>query len=79
MLRTTFTVTAKKEVGGQATGLTTRRILCKNLTTGTRKTIKGDVGTWDCEAAGLKVNPGDKIEQRVIGIAKEICPHQDCP
>ena len=71
LAKAAFSVTPKIDIGGLTTGLTTRRILCKNLTTGKKKVIKGDVGTWDCEAAGLKVNPGDKIEQRVIGIAKE--------
>ena len=83
LARTTFVVRGKRVVGGQPTGLTTRRILCKNLTTGKKKVIRGDVGTWDCEAAGLKVNPGDKIEQRIIGTAKGIClypyTYQDCP
>lgn len=75
LAHTSFSVTPKKDIGGLTTGLATRRIICKNLTTGKRKIIKGDIGTWDCEANGLKVNPGDKIEQRIIGTAKETAPY----
>jgi hypothetical protein len=75
LARTNFIVTNKKDIGGMTTGITTRRILCKNLTTGKRKIIRGDVGTWNCEANGLQVKPGDKIEQRVIGTANEATPY----
>lgn len=51
------------------TGMTTRRIVCKNLTTGKSKVIAGNADTWNCEAAGLKVKPGDKVWMTVKGVA----------
>jgi len=57
-------------VGGTVTGVNPRRVVCKNLTTRKHVTILLDgVTAWDCEAAGLVVNPGDRIWQTVIGIA----------
>jgi len=54
-------------VGGSVTrmGPTMGRVICRNVTT--RETVKikipAGVRTWDCEQAGLVVNPGDKIKQ----------------
>ncbi len=57
-------------VGAAVTGLTTRTAQCDNVTTGQRVVIDlfGDE-SWDCEAAGLIVEPGDRLSQRVIGTA----------
>jgi hypothetical protein len=74
MLRTSFTVTQERGLGGINSGLMPRRIHCRNLTTGKKVTIKSDVESWNCAAAGLRVKPGDKIEQRIIGFVKESSP-----
>lgn len=56
-------------VGGAVTGMspTTGKVICRNLTT--KKTVKiiipAGVRSWDCELAGLAVNPGDKIKQMI--------------
>jgi hypothetical protein len=57
-------------VGGSVTGVSPRRAICLNQTTGQRVIIPlwGAV-SWDCGAAGLVVNPGDTIRQTVIGTA----------
>lgn len=67
MLRTAFNVSSKRDAGGLVTGINTRKIICKNLTTGKKKIIRNDISAWNCEASGLVVKPGDKIEQRIIG------------
>lgn len=59
-------------VGGSSTAVNLRRITCKNLTTKKKKIIKNPVGSWNCEASGLIVNPGDRIEQTLIGRAKKL-------
>ncbi|MBI3449252.1 MAG: hypothetical protein HY049_10095 [Acidobacteria bacterium] len=65
------TITARPpSVSGSATGVTTRRVICQNLTTHEEVTIHlAGATTWDCEAAGLVVHPGDIIVQRVKGTA----------
>jgi hypothetical protein len=57
-------------VSGSVTGVSPRRVICQNITTGQRVTIplRGAM-SWDCEAAGLVVNTGDTIIQRVVGTA----------
>ena len=56
-------------VGGSVTGMSpsTGKVTCRNMTT--KKTVKitipAGVGSWDCEEAGLVVNPGDKIKQTI--------------
>ena len=56
-------------VGGSVTGMSpsTGKVTCRNVTT--KKTVKitipAGVGSWDCEEAGLVVNPGDKIKQTI--------------
>jgi probable HAF family extracellular repeat protein len=57
-------------VGGSVRGMTLRTIRCDNRTTGQRIRVPTpDDSAWDCEAAGLKVEPGDKIRQIVTGTA----------
>ncbi len=57
-------------IGASVQGLTPRIAQCDNVTTGEQVSIQlnGDE-SWDCEGAGLVVNPGDRISQRVIGTA----------
>ena len=59
-------------VGGTVTGLSIyapRSVTCRNLTTA--QTVKFDMDgrTWDCEAEGLVVSPGDPVQQLVVGEA----------
>jgi hypothetical protein len=58
-------------IGGHATGLSIKTVNCKNRTTKERVSIRIDGGSsiWDCELAGLVVNPGDKIDMTIKGAA----------
>jgi hypothetical protein len=56
-------------VGGVVNGVSPRQIICTNTTTGKTVRIEEPAGSWDCEAAGLVVNPGDTIRQTVTGKA----------
>jgi hypothetical protein len=56
-------------IGGTVTGVTPGRILCKNVSTGQTVLIQKQAQSWDCEAAGLAIQPGDRVLQMVIGIA----------
>jgi len=57
-------------VGGTVAGMSPIRVICRNVTTGQIVTIALSGATsWDCEAAGLIVNTGDTIVQRVRGTA----------
>lgn len=61
-------------VGGSLTGVSPEKgtVICRNLTTRKRVKVPLDTVTiWNCEDAGLIVNPGDKIEIQlnVTGIA----------
>ena len=66
---------ATPSLGGSVTGMspTTGRVTCRNLTTKKTVRITMPVGgrSWNCEQAGLVVNPGDEIQQTmtVIGPA----------
>jgi hypothetical protein len=64
-------VTRAETVGGSATGVTIKTVTCNNKSTKQKIgiDIDGTATTWDCEAAGLIVNPGDKIDMKVKGTA----------
>jgi hypothetical protein len=47
-----------------------KKLVCHNLTTKKQKAIKSRTGFKSCAAAGLKIRPGDRIQQISIGIAK---------
>lgn len=57
------------DVGGSVTGVSPRRVICLNITTRQTVIIQNGAKSWNCEAAGLVVNPGDKILQKVLGRA----------
>jgi hypothetical protein len=44
-----------------------RLIVCRNLTTDKHVVIRPDKPSWSCEAAGLKVTPGDIIRIHILG------------
>ena len=56
-------------LGGAVDCMTPRKILCQNMSTGDqiRITIATSELSWDCEEAGLVVNPGDRVQMRVVG------------
>lgn len=54
-----------------STSIKIQQVTCNNLTTGKKKVIKNSSSSWNCEAAGLKVHPGDKIERILLGTAKK--------
>ena len=66
---TTETEPPLENVGGSVAGMspTTGKVTCQNLTTKKKVkiTIPAGVRSWDCEEAGLVVNPGDKIKQTI--------------
>src|SRR6266511_3227819 len=56
-------------VGGSATGFQPIKVVCSNVTTGQPVKIIPQPGTqsWDCAAAGLGVNPRDRLKMAVRG------------
>ena len=44
--------------------------MTENATTGQEVTLSDPVSPWDCEAAGLRVSPGDQVRLRVQGPVK---------
>jgi len=57
-------------VGGSVTGVSLKRVVCRNVTTDQELVIELNGATsWDCTAAGLVVNPGDRIRQNLVGRA----------
>jgi hypothetical protein len=59
-----------ENVGGSATGLIIEKVTCKSKGKPVTITINGASDSWDCEQAGLEVNPGDKVEMKIIGVAE---------
>jgi hypothetical protein len=59
-------------LGGSASGLIIDKVSCKNKTTGQKVTIQVDGTTtiWDCEQAGLAVDPGDEVSMKSMGSAE---------
>jgi len=57
-------------MGGCVTGTSVKKVICINITRGKRVVIKDGANCWDCEAAGLKVKPGDKVIIKVKGKVK---------
>ena len=63
--------TAADPTGGSISGESGVWVICKNKDTGqTVFKLLGGATSWDCEAEGLIVNPGDKIIQLVTGAAE---------
>lgn len=63
---------ATTALGGTATGVGLRSVLCYNVTTGQKVVISGLKGkaSWDCAGAGLKINSKDAVKETLSGIAK---------
>ena len=64
---------ANPGLGGDTTGSTVTNVLCQNITTGKKVTLKSaqllSSQSWDCAARGLLVNTGDVIKQTVTSTA----------
>lgn len=57
-----------KTVSGSTNGLDSPlSVTCKNLTTGSKVKISTTTLSWDCEAKGLEVAPGDQIQINIKG------------
>jgi YVTN family beta-propeller protein len=62
-----------EQVGGTVTGVSVEKIVCRNRTTRQRVVIDVEddyTDTWNCEAEGLDVQPGDIVIQTVSGVAQ---------
>lgn len=57
-----------ERVGVRSWGTHTRRVVCKNVTSGQRVVVRaGGLATTNCEAAGLVIAPGDRVVIRLLG------------
>jgi lysyl endopeptidase len=56
-------------VRGTVAGLRLRRVICRNHTTGQLVRAALLTTSWDCEALGLVVHPGDRVSMHIIGMA----------
>jgi hypothetical protein len=56
-------------VGGNVIGITPRQVVCVNTTRGQRITLPQRTPSWNCQAAGLVVHPGDTIWMQITGFA----------
>lgn len=57
-------------VGGSVTGITPRKVLCINHTTGQNIQVQTSETSWNCEELGLVVNPGDRVFTGMKGFAE---------
>jgi hypothetical protein len=55
-------------LGGSVTGIAVEKVVCQNRTTGAKVSNKTGAGSWNCEALGLVVSPGDKVQTSARGI-----------
>lgn len=64
-------------VGGSTTGLDNRNGICRNVTTGQVVTFPLSGASWDCEAQGLVVAPGDVVATGARGTVtgEATCSH----
>ncbi len=58
----------QSSVGGSVTGVTVRQVICRNVSTGLEVVISDSMTSWDCEDAGLIVNPGDRVNMIIRSI-----------
>lgn len=65
-------VTIEQNLGGMLTGMAASKstVSCQNMSSRPRQkvtfSLPPDARAWDCKAAGLIVNPGDKIKQTIM-------------
>ena len=59
-------------VAGAASGIATNKAICRNKTSGQKRSIKlGGIGAWNCMARGLVASTNDKILLKLTGSARE--------
>ena len=59
---------AEAQVIGDASGIATTAVLCRNLTTGQTVISSSSRGDWDCAALGLVYSPGDRLQTGTRGV-----------
>ncbi|MEM9384284.1 MAG: hypothetical protein AAGA68_04440 [Pseudomonadota bacterium] len=68
---------AADPIAGTAQGVSVIQTICRNLVSGQSVTAPSADGTsWDCSAAGLTGNAGERVLQIVVGVAA--CGGQPC-
>jgi len=56
-----FSTSREEVLGGSVTGMTANVVICRNVTTGQTVTVPPSESSWNCEALGLTVSPGDVV------------------
>lgn len=70
-LQVSGTATLTRAVGASVAGFRPAKAICRNLTTGKKRTIRlRGTTAWDCQAKGLRVDDGDEIQQIISGRIK---------
>lgn len=64
------------QVGGSVTDIDNRAVICRNLTTSQSIVVPTLSPSWDCEALGLVVTPGDIVLTGALGFVAP--PAQTC-
>jgi hypothetical protein len=57
-------------LGGSVIDVNTQKVVCRNLDTRQTALIQDGTASWDCEAAGLTITPGDRIDIIIKGTAE---------
>jgi len=65
----TCSATFRQAISGTVGGLTPAKVICRNLSTRQSITIQDGQKSWNCEAAGLAVHPGESLEIIIKGTA----------
>ena len=55
-------------LGGLVSGITPKKVLCKNLTTGQKKKISTNGSAWLCDDLGVTAARGDRVRLSAVGI-----------
>jgi hypothetical protein len=56
-------------LGGSVSGVSPRKVICRNRSTGGMVSGRLHEGAWDCEDRGLVVSSGNQVETSALGIA----------
>lgn len=57
-------------VAGSVTRMAPAAVSCQNITTGAKLQVTTGATSWDCEAMGLVVSPGDIVVTGATGTAR---------
>lgn len=61
---------AEPHLEGTVVGVGGLKVVCQNLRTRRKVTLQPEGTTWDCVAAGLEVEPGDKVKVTISGVVE---------